>query len=64
MATKQPPLSGGDTVSIEGEIMSIGDDGTVSVWLHGYGAPITIHAERVSLVAKRIPSKVELDRPN
>ena len=50
MATK---LAEGDTISMTGEVTAVHDDGTITVWLHGYSVPITTTGERLSLVAKK-----------
>jgi hypothetical protein len=52
MAAKQPTLGEGDTISMQGEVTIVHDDGRVTVWLHGYDYPITVRAEHISLVAK------------
>ena len=36
---------------MRGEVTMLHDDGSVTVWLHGYGVPIT--GEHLSLVAKK-----------
>ncbi len=38
-------LSDGDTISMEGEVSAVHDDGMVTVWLHGYNVPLTVRAE-------------------
>ena len=43
-------LSEGDTIAMQGEVTLVHDDGTVTVWLHGYGVPITTTGEHLSLV--------------
>ncbi len=43
----------GDTVSMQGEVSAVHDDGMVTVWLHGYSAPLTVRAEHLTLVAKK-----------
>ena len=48
-----PKLAEGDTISMTGEVTIVHDDRTVTVWLHGYGVPITTTGEYLSLVAKR-----------
>ena len=45
-------LSEGDTVGMTGEVTYLHDDGRVTVRVHGFDYPITIRAERLSLVAK------------
>jgi hypothetical protein len=45
-------LSEGDTVGMTGEVTHLHDDGRVTVRVHGFDYPITIRAERLSLVAK------------
>ena len=42
MATK---LSEGDSIAMRGEVTMLHDDGSVTVWLHGYGVPITRTSE-------------------
>ena len=39
-------------VGMTGEV-TLHDDGTVTVRLHGYSVPITVYAEHLSLIAKR-----------
>ena len=46
-------LSEGDTVGMTGEVTLIHDDGTVTLWLHGYDIPLTVRAEHLSLIAKK-----------
>jgi hypothetical protein len=48
-------LSEGDTVGLQGEVTLVHDDGTVTVRVHGFGTPLTIGSEHLSLVAKRRP---------
>jgi hypothetical protein len=42
MATK---LSEGDSIAMRGEVTMLHDDGSVTVWLHDYGVPITRTSE-------------------
>ena len=46
-------LSEGDTISMQGEVTIVHDDGTVTVRLHGFATPITTRGEHLSLVAKK-----------
>ncbi len=48
-------LSDGDTISMEGEVSAVHDDGMVTVWLHGYNVPLTVRAEVFDLIAKKKP---------
>jgi hypothetical protein len=50
MATR---LSEGDTIAMQGEVWAVPEDGTVTVWLHGYSVPLTVRAEHSTLVAKK-----------
>ena len=45
-------LQEGDTVSMTGTVTIVHDDGTVTVWLHGYSIPITTRGEHFNLIAK------------
>jgi preprotein translocase subunit YajC len=61
-------LTEGDTVGLTGEVTRINDDGAVTVRLHGFGTPITLRAEHLSLVAKKGPNskrrKPLFDKPD
>jgi hypothetical protein len=46
-------LSEGDTVGLTGEVTIVHDNRTVTVRVHGYGTPVTVGAEHLSLIAKR-----------
>ena len=46
-------LAEGDTIATQGEVTMVHDDGTVTVWPHGYGVPITTGGEYLSLVVKK-----------
>ena len=45
-------LAEGDTISMQGGVTIVHDDGTVTVQLHGYEVPVTTTGEHLSLVAK------------
>ena len=66
MAPAKPKggLGEGDTVGLTAEVSIVHDDGTVTIWLHGYSVPITLRAEHLSLIAKRKPVKPKRDTPN
>lgn len=51
-------LSEGDTVGMQGEVTHVHDDGRVTVRLHGFGTPLTVRAEHLSLITKKPELKV------
>ena len=50
-------LSEGETISMQGEVAIVHDDGSVTVRLYGYSVPITTAGEHLSLVVKRKPNR-------
>ena len=40
-------LAEGDTIAMQGEVGMVHDDGSVTVWLHGYDEPITTTGEHL-----------------
>jgi hypothetical protein len=50
MVTK---LIEGDTVSMQGEVMIVHADGSMTVRVHGLHYPVTIGSEHLVLVAKK-----------
>jgi hypothetical protein len=56
----------GDKVGVVGEITRLNGDGTVTIRLTGYSAPLTLGAQHLSLVAKyRPPKRKQLfDKPD
>ena len=61
----QGRLGEGDTVSLQGEVSIVHDDGTVTALAARlFGFPITIRAEHLALVAKRQAAKPKRDRPH
>ena len=59
MAPARPKgwLSVGDKVGLTAEVTTVHDDGTVTIWLHGYAVLITLRAKHLSPIAKRQPTK-------
>jgi hypothetical protein len=61
-------LSEGDTITMQGEVTIVHDDGTVTARLHGYDVPVTTRGEHLSLVAKKksVPGRNKLlyDKPD
>ena len=47
----------GDTVSMDGEVTRLNDDGTITVHLHGYGTPVTTRAEHLTLITHGKPNR-------
>lgn len=58
--------SEGDLVSLKGRIEHVWDDGTVTVYIHGYGHPVTLDADDVEIVERRkLPRRrVIRDKPD
>ncbi len=48
-------LTEGDTVGMQGEVSRVHDDGRVTVHLHGYGTPVNVLSEHLTLIAKKRP---------
>jgi hypothetical protein len=57
-------LQEGDSISMQGEVSRIHEDGRVTVWLNGYGLPLTTPSKHICLVAKKRKGKSRAKEPD
>ena len=49
-------LEEGDSVGLTADVTRVHADGQVTVRVHGYGYPVTLRAEHLSLITRREPT--------